>query len=140
MEIFGVGPLEILFILVIALIVLGPNDMVKAGRTIGQWMRRIVTSPTYAIFQKTTRDLRGLPYRLMREAGMEEWEQIRKNLPTTQQILPENTTPPVTINSPDIWEEGLKDWTTPQGPTLAANEPTSQKQAETPPPAESDPS
>ena len=32
MEILGIGPLELFFILIIALIVLGPNDMVKAGR------------------------------------------------------------------------------------------------------------
>jgi Sec-independent protein translocase protein TatA len=36
MDFLGVGPLELLFILLIALIVLGPNDMVKTGRTLGK--------------------------------------------------------------------------------------------------------
>ena len=72
MEIFGIGPLEVLLILVIALIVMGPNDMVKTGRTIGKFLRNLVKSPTWQAVQQTSRDLRYLPNRLMREAGMEE--------------------------------------------------------------------
>ena len=44
MELFGIGPLELLFILIIALIVLGPKDMVKAGRTLGRFMRQLMMS------------------------------------------------------------------------------------------------
>ena len=33
MEILGIGPSELLFIVLIAIIVLGPKDMQKAGRT-----------------------------------------------------------------------------------------------------------
>ncbi len=72
MEILGIGPLELFFILIIALIVLGPNDMVKAGRTLGRLMRGIVTSPTWQMIQRTSREFRYLPNKLMREAGIEE--------------------------------------------------------------------
>ena len=72
MEFLGIGPLELLLILVIALIVMGPNDMVKTGRTIGKFLRQIVKSPTWQAVQQTSRDLRYLPNKLMREAGMEE--------------------------------------------------------------------
>ena len=72
MEFLGVGPMELILILVIALIILGPNDMVKAGRTLGRFMRRIVKSPMWAAIQDTSRGLRTLPNRLMREAGLEE--------------------------------------------------------------------
>jgi Sec-independent protein translocase protein TatA len=72
MDFLGVGPLEIFFILIIALIVLGPKDMVKTGRTIGSFLRRLVTSSTWRTVQQTSRDLRYLPNKLMREAGMEE--------------------------------------------------------------------
>lgn len=84
MEILGVGPLEILFIVILALIILGPTDMVKAGRTIGRFLKKLVTSPTYHTVQETSRNLRTLPTRLMREAGLEEdvkdLEQIRKDM------------------------------------------------------------
>jgi sec-independent protein translocase protein TatB len=69
MEILGVGPSELIFIVIIALIILGPKDMQKAGRTLGKWMRDIVTSDSWKIFQQTSQELRTLPTRLMREAN-----------------------------------------------------------------------
>lgn len=72
MDIFGIGPLEILFILLIVLILLGPNDLVKAGRTIGRMLRSVVMSDTWRSMQQSIQEVRKLPYQLMREAGMEE--------------------------------------------------------------------
>lgn len=72
MEILGVGPLELIFILIVALIVLGPQDMKKAGLTLGRFLRKVVTSQGWREFQQGWRNLRYLPNRLMREAGMEE--------------------------------------------------------------------
>ena len=84
MEFLGVGPLELFFILIIALIFLGPRDMVKAGRTMGKYMRKIVMSPTWRMVQQTSRELRTLPNRMIREAGMEEdikdLDQLRKEM------------------------------------------------------------
>lgn len=79
MDFLGVGPMELIFILIIALIVLGPKDMVKAGRTLGVFLRRIMKSPTWQAVQQTSRDLRYLPNRLVREAGLEEEaEELKK--------------------------------------------------------------
>lgn len=72
MEFLGVGPLELFFILIIALIILGPNDMVKAGRTIGKFLRQLITSPNWRILQQTSQDLRSLPNKLIRDAGIDE--------------------------------------------------------------------
>ncbi len=77
MEILGIGMPELIFIFVIAIIVMGPKDMQKAGKTIGKWMRNIVTSDGWRMFQQTSRELRTLPNKLMREAN-EELEQINK--------------------------------------------------------------
>jgi len=82
-DFLGVGVPEFLFILIIALIVLGPRDMVKAGRTLGRFMRKIVTSPSWRTVQQASNEIRTLPNKLMREAGLEE---IRKQLPDTQSI------------------------------------------------------
>ncbi len=71
MEILGVGWQEFIFILIIALIVLGPKDMQKAGRTIGRWLNQLVHSDGWKVFQKTSSELRNLPRNLMREANME---------------------------------------------------------------------
>jgi sec-independent protein translocase protein TatB len=84
MELFGIGLPELFFIVIIALIVLGPKDMVKAGRTMGVWLRKIVMSPGWRTFQDTSREIRNLPNRLMREAGMEELKETTRQM--NQQI------------------------------------------------------
>jgi sec-independent protein translocase protein TatB len=86
MEIFGVGAPELIFILLIAIIILGPRDMQKAGRTIGRWLNQLVRSDGWKVFQKTSAELRNLPRNLMREANMElgdvdqEVEEIRRTI------------------------------------------------------------
>ena len=79
MEFLGIGINELVFILIIALIVLGPKDMQKAGKTIGKWMRDIITSDGWKVFQQTSRELRSLPNRLMREAN-DEVNQINSEM------------------------------------------------------------
>jgi sec-independent protein translocase protein TatB len=93
MEIFGVGPSELVFIIIIALIVLGPKDMQKAGRTIGKWMRNIVTSDGWKMFQQTSRELRTLPNRLMRDAN-EELNQIGNQLNNAANPAPDRSNKP----------------------------------------------
>jgi sec-independent protein translocase protein TatB len=74
MEIFGIGTSELIFILIIAIIVLGPKDMQKAGRTIGRWLNQLIRSDSWKVFQRTSAELRNLPRNLMREANMEAAE------------------------------------------------------------------
>ncbi len=90
MEILGVGPSELIFIIVIALIVLGPKDMQKAGRTIGRWLNQLVRSDGWKAFQQTSREIRNIPTTLMREANMEMAE-VEKELRKATDL---RTTPP----------------------------------------------
>jgi sec-independent protein translocase protein TatB len=78
MEIFGIGAPELIFILLIAIIVLGPKDMQKAGRTIGRWLNQLIRSDSWKVFQRTSAELRNLPRNLMREANMEVAEMDRE--------------------------------------------------------------
>jgi sec-independent protein translocase protein TatB len=71
MEIFGIGASELVFILIIAIIVLGPKDMQKTGRMIGRFLNQLVHSDSWKVFQRTSTELRNLPRNLMREANME---------------------------------------------------------------------
>jgi sec-independent protein translocase protein TatB len=80
MEFLGIGPSELLFIIIIALIVLGPKDMQKAGRTIGKWLRKVITSDGWKLFQQTSREIQTLPNRLMREAALDELKDLQKDL------------------------------------------------------------
>src|SRR5687768_17917867 len=78
MEIFGIGWQELILVAVIALIVLGPKDMQKAGRTIGRWLNQLVHSDSWKVFQRTSTELRNLPRNLMRDANAEMAEMDRE--------------------------------------------------------------
>jgi Sec-independent protein translocase protein TatA len=74
MEILGIGFGELLFIVLIILILFGPKEMVKTGKTLGQWLNQLVRSPTYKALTKTGEELKNLPRNLMREANLEEFQ------------------------------------------------------------------
>jgi Sec-independent protein translocase protein TatA len=86
MEILGVGVPEIAFIVLIALILLGPKDMVAAGRTIGKFLRKFLTSPTWQAMRRTGEELQQLPTKLVREAGLEDLQKEVQSV--TNQIKP----------------------------------------------------
>ena len=86
MEILGIGPQELIFIVIIALLVLGPKDMQKAGKTIGKWLNDLVHSDGWKIFQTTSREIRNLPTTLMREANLvlgKEERELREQMNPT---------------------------------------------------------
>ncbi len=72
MEFLGVGPLELIFIILIALVLLGPADMLKAAQTTGRILRTLFTSEGWREIQRSMSTLRNLPTSMMREAGLEE--------------------------------------------------------------------
>jgi Sec-independent protein translocase protein TatA len=72
MQILNVGIWEIFFVLLIMLIVLGPDNMMKSARELGRFISRVTKSPMWATMLSTSREIRELPTRIVREAGMEE--------------------------------------------------------------------
>src|SRR5512136_2346925 len=79
MEIFGIGPLEIAFILILVIIIFGPKDLVKTSKAIGRSLNKLVRSDTWKTINQTTQELKNLPNRLMREAGLDELEQMKRD-------------------------------------------------------------
>ena len=100
MEFLGIGPAELLFIVIIALIILGPRDMQKAGRTLGKWLRRIVTSDGWRLFQQTSREIQTLPNRLMREAALDELKEMQKDIREPLDGLQRDLRQPLELNHP----------------------------------------
>jgi len=77
MNIFGIGPLEIVFVLIIGILVLGPDGMISAGRKMGKFMRSIIKSNSWQNIRKGVSEIQYLPQRLMREAELEELNELR---------------------------------------------------------------
>ena len=115
MEFLGIGPLELILILIVALVVLGPKDMVKAGRTIGRTLRTIVSSDTWRVVQQTSREMRNLPNRLMREAGIED---LQKQMPTSSQLSEQMGLDELKKGVTLGLNKGISPWTTPP-PSIA---------------------
>ncbi len=86
MELFGIGPMELIFILIIILLVVGPKDIEKFARNFGKFLNRMYKSPGYNMVRQASDELRNLPARLAREAqldelqNMDEFKQIKSDL------------------------------------------------------------
>jgi Sec-independent protein translocase protein TatA len=78
MNIFGIGPLEIIFVLIIGILVLGPEGMIEAGKKMGKLMRSIIKSTWWKNIREGMNEIQHLPHRLMREAELEELDELRK--------------------------------------------------------------
>jgi Sec-independent protein translocase protein TatA len=72
MEIFNIGPLELGLILILALIILGPDGMVKSVRQIGRWIAKIIRSPIWKEMMSTSEEIRSIPQKIVKEANLEE--------------------------------------------------------------------
>lgn len=72
MQIFNIGPLELMLIIILALVVLGPEDMVKYSKTAGKWVNKVIHSDTWKSVVNTSREISEIPKKVIREAGIEE--------------------------------------------------------------------
>jgi len=72
MELFNVGALEFLFILLLALIVLGPRKAVQTAGEIGRWVKKLFESEFWLDLQKTSREFQDLPRKVMDEAEIQK--------------------------------------------------------------------
>ena len=72
MKFLNIGPLELFFIVLIAIIILGPTETLKTVRTAGQWISRLVRSPYWQSVLDAKKEIRDLPTKLVRESGLDE--------------------------------------------------------------------
>ena len=78
MNIFGIGPLEIIFVLIIGILFLGPKGMIEAGHKLGKFMSSTIRSSWWQNIRRGVNEIQHLPQRLMREAELEELNEIKK--------------------------------------------------------------
>ncbi len=80
MEILGIGVPELALIVLIALILLGPKEMLTAGRTIGLTLRKFLTSPAWQVMRHTGQEIRKLPEMLAHEAGIDDLHALQNEI------------------------------------------------------------
>jgi len=123
MEFLGVGPLEFFFILLIALIIIGPRDMAKTARTLGRSLNRLYKSESWRMILQASRNLRTLPNRLAREAELSELREAREALKEAGQEISRDTR---------SLKDDLKAWTTPPSAAEEPEPPASPKSTSDP--------
>lgn len=121
MNILGIGPLELFFILLLALLIFGPKDLEKTGKSIAQSMLKIVRSDTWKTVSQVSRKIKNLPNEMMREAGMEELKQSMAPLAGDLKKLNQPGLNPETEPLPAPPLEGTSK-VTPASPTIAPPE------------------
>lgn len=107
MDFLGIGPLELLFILLIILLVVGPRDIAKTGRSVGRLLNQVYRSESWKMLNEASRTLRTLPNRLAREASLEELDAVRKSV--------QETSDQISQEMKDV-DEGLRAWTSTPNP------------------------
>ncbi len=84
MQIFNIGPVELILIILIMFILLGPDGMIKTARQIGTWVRELIRSPIWRDIMGYSREIRDLPTKIVRETGLDDdLAEIKK---TTQEV------------------------------------------------------
>ncbi len=73
MQIFGgIGVSEIIFILILMVIILGPKKMVEGARDLGKTIRKVTHSQFWKDAMQTSREIRDIPRKIIDEAGIED--------------------------------------------------------------------
>lgn len=82
MQFLGISPVELIFIVIILFLVLGPADLVKLGSMLGRTIRNVRQSSAWQSFIDATRQLRELPENLARQAGVDELQKMGSEIGT----------------------------------------------------------
>ena len=80
MEFLGIGPMELLVIVILALIVFSPKDIAGGGKAVGRWLNRLYRSDTYRSMKQVSQELQDLPNRLAQEAHLDELKDLEKEV------------------------------------------------------------
>ncbi len=72
MEVLGIGPLELMVIVIIAMLVVKPEDWGKTGRTIASGINKITSSDAWRAINESWRAASNLSTELRREANLEK--------------------------------------------------------------------
>lgn len=72
MQVFNVGVLELLLILILAFVIMGPKRSVIIARKVGLWIRNLIQSPFWREILSTSNEIRDLPNRIMDDAELQQ--------------------------------------------------------------------
>ncbi|PKN98215.1 MAG: hypothetical protein CVU42_13315 [Chloroflexi bacterium HGW-Chloroflexi-4] len=72
MNFLNLGLPEVVFIIILAIIIFGPNNMIKSAKDAGEFLRKMTKSPYWQEVWATKRELDELPKMLAKEANLND--------------------------------------------------------------------
>jgi len=91
MQVFNVGVLELLFILVLAFIVLGPKKAIMAAGDVGRFIKKLTTSSFWREIITTSSTIREFPKKLMNDNEIQKTiEDLDRSTKEIIQVLQQN--------------------------------------------------
>ncbi len=72
MKIFNFGIPEFLVLLVLMIVVLGPERMIDGARSLGRSIYKLTHSEVWSSIWQTSREIRNMPKAIVEETGLEE--------------------------------------------------------------------
>jgi Sec-independent protein translocase protein TatA len=103
MQLFNVGALELLFILLLALIVLGPRKTIKTAGEVGRWIKDLLQSQFWQDLQKTSNEIRSLPKKLMDEAEIQKTiDELDRSEAALRRSMSDRD---IDVQNEDTWED-----------------------------------
>ena len=100
MEFFNIGGLELLLILLIALLALGPKRIVEVGHKLGNAMRKLSKNLLFQEIVQTTDEIRNYPRKIMDEAKLD-----MSDLDMTLKIRDENNVLDKSLNGKSTFSQ-----------------------------------
>ena len=87
--------MEIILILILAFIFLGPDKMVSTGKQIGSWLRKLSRDKLFREVVETTDEIRRYPRKIFDESGLDlplhvEQQKLQDESPAVFENLTEN--------------------------------------------------
>ena len=114
MSFLGIGPLELVFFVIIALFLFKPEDLAAAGRKLGRFLYRMKNSEFWRSVTEMRTKATEVGKELLEESGVKEVQQDLEMMPDLDEFRRElddfgfksNTSKPMSVNKPlDIQTE-----------------------------------
>jgi Sec-independent protein translocase protein TatA len=89
MDFLGIGPAELIVILLVIILVIGPKDIGNTAKSLGRFLNRVFKSDEWRTITEASKTIRTLPNRLAREAELEELQEIKDTFEDAKKDLVE---------------------------------------------------
>jgi len=88
MKLFNIGLPEVLLLIILIFIILGPSGLVSSARSLGSWFRKVSKSQLWKDILSTSNEIKEFPHKIIKEVDLDEEMKSLKEFVDGNSILP----------------------------------------------------